>query len=98
MWNVLVQSYFYVNFFNPLEDNSTVNEKSLNKKTIEKLLNEILSTNRQENESRIEEFAEENDICRGEKLGRPVPESQSLFIRNCWLRTCSTMFFLTKCL
>ena len=65
MWNVLVQLCFY--FFNPLEDNST-----MKKKTIEKLPNEILSTNRQENESRIEQFAEKNDIRRGEKLGRPV--------------------------
>ena len=29
---------------------------------MEKLLNEILSTDRQENENRIEQFAEEQDI------------------------------------
>ena len=40
-------------------------KKSLNKQAIEKLLNEIRTTDRQENERRIEQFAEENDIYRG---------------------------------
>ena len=35
----MYQLYFYVNLFNPLEDGSFVNEKSLSKQTIEKLLN-----------------------------------------------------------
>ena len=61
----MYQLYFYVNLFNPLEDSSFVNEKSLSKQANEKLLNEILTTDRQENERRIEQFAEENDICRG---------------------------------
>ena len=34
----------------------------MNRRTIEKLLNEILTTDRQENENRIEEFPQENDI------------------------------------
>ena len=42
----MYQLYFYVNLFNPLEDSSFVNEKSLSKQTIEKLLNEILTTDR----------------------------------------------------
>ena len=43
------QIYFYVNLFSPLEISSIIYEKNLSKQTIEKLLNEILSTNRQEN-------------------------------------------------
>ena len=60
----IYQIFFYVNLFNPLEDSSIINEKRLSKWTIEKLLNEILTTDRQENESWIEQFGEENDICR----------------------------------
>ena len=63
----MYQLYFYVNLFNPLEDSSFVNEKSLSKQTIEKLLNEILTTDRHENERRIEKFVDENDIHRGYK-------------------------------
>ena len=60
----IYQIFFYVNLFNPLEDSSIINEKRLSKWTIEKLLNEILTTDRQENERRIEQFGEENEICR----------------------------------
>ena len=60
----MYQIYFYVNLFNPLENSSIINEKSLNKQTIEKLLNEILSTDKQENEDRIDQLTEENDIKR----------------------------------
>ena len=60
----MYQLYFYVNLFNSFEDSSIINEKGLNKQTIEKLLNEILTTDRQENERRIEQFAEKNDIRR----------------------------------
>ena len=52
------QLYFYVYLFIILEDSRIINEKSLTKQTIEKLLNEILTTDRQENERRIE-------VCRG---------------------------------
>ena len=55
MWNVSI-------LFNPLENSSILNEKALNKKIIEKLLNEILSTDRQENDGRIGVNAQENDI------------------------------------
>ena len=61
----MYQIYFYVNLFNPLENTSIISQKSLNKRTIEKLLNEILSTDRQENENRMEQFAEKNDIQQG---------------------------------
>ena len=61
----MYQIYFYVNLFNPLENSSIISKKSLNKQTIEKLLNEILSTDRQENENRIEQFVKENNIQQG---------------------------------
>ena len=58
----MYQIYFYVNLFNPLENSSIISQESLNKRTIKKLLHKILSTDRQENENRIEQFAKENDI------------------------------------
>ena len=62
---VMYQMYFYVNLFNLLENSSIIKEKILNKRAIEKLLNEILLTERQENEDRIDQFTEENDVQRG---------------------------------
>ena len=38
--------------------------KKLNRKTIEKLLNEIFTLDKQENKNRVERFANENDINR----------------------------------
>ena len=61
----MYQIYYYVDLFKPLENSSIINEKILNKRTIEKLLNELLSTDRQVNENRIEQFTEESDIRRG---------------------------------
>ena len=58
----IYQIYFHVSLFNPLEKSNILKEKTLNRKTTEKLLNEILSMDRQENEDRIEAFAQENDI------------------------------------
>ena len=40
----MYQLYFYVNLFNPLEDSSIINKKSLSKQTIANLPNEILTT------------------------------------------------------
>ena len=60
----MYQIYFYFNLFNPLDNSSILSEKNLNKRTIEKLLNEILLTDRRENESRIEVFTQENNISR----------------------------------
>ena len=48
----IYQICFYVNLFNLLENSSVLNEKTLNRKTIEKFLNEILSKDKQENEDR----------------------------------------------
>ena len=58
MWNV--SNLFYI--INALGTSSILSEKNLNKRTIEKLLNEILSIDRQKNENRIEAFAQENSI------------------------------------
>ena len=56
--------YFYVSLFNPLENSTILTKKTVNRKYIEKLLNEILSTDMRENENRIEIFAQENHIKR----------------------------------
>ena len=56
--------HFYVNLFKPLEKSEIINDKKLNKKTIEKLLNEILTLDREENENIIQSFAKENNINR----------------------------------
>ena len=58
------------------------------------MLNEILTADRQENERRIEQFAEGNDICRGLKneTRKTCQEPQSLFTIICWLWTGSVMF------
>ena len=48
----IYQIYFYVNLFNLLENSKVLSEKTLNRKTIEKFLNEILSKDKQENEDR----------------------------------------------
>lgn len=51
----MYQIYFFVNLFNQLEKSSVVIEKCPNKHAIKKLLNEI-STDRQKNEDRIDQF------------------------------------------
>ena len=61
----MYQIYFYMNLLNPLENSSIINKKIVNKQTIKKLSNEILSTDRQENENSIEQFTEEIDIQQG---------------------------------
>ena len=60
----MYQIYFYVNLFKPLENSTIINKKMMKKRTIEKFLNEVLSTDRQVNENRIEQFTEESDIRR----------------------------------
>ena len=60
----IFQLYFYTNLFTPLEGSKIINDKKLSKTTIEKLLNEIFSLNKRENEKLVEEFAEENNISR----------------------------------
>ena len=79
----MYQIYFYVNLFNLLDSSSILSKKNLDKKTIEKLLNEILSTDRQENESRIKAFAQENDILQNLVVTKTCSIQQSLFVGNC---------------
>ena len=58
----IYQIYFNVNLFNSLDKSSTFSEINLSKRTIEKLLKQILSIDRSGNESRIKAFAQENTI------------------------------------
>ena len=48
----------------PFENSSIIKDTKLSKNTIEKLLNEIFSVNKDENEKEVEKFAEEMDIKR----------------------------------
>ena len=59
----MYQIFFYIKLLTPLENISIF--ESLNKQTVEKLLNKILLTDRHENETKIEQFTGENDIQRG---------------------------------
>ena len=64
----IFQLYFYVNLFNPVENSQIISDKTLTKKNpIEKILNEIFTTDKYENESRIEVFMDESSrkrLCR----------------------------------
>ena len=60
----MFQLYFYFNLFMPFENSSIIKDTKLSKKTIEKLLNDIFSLNRDENQKEVEKFAEEKDIKR----------------------------------
>ena len=64
----IFQLYFYVNLFNPVENSQIISDKTLTKKTpIEKILNEIFTADKYENESRIEVFMDESSrkrFCR----------------------------------
>ena len=51
----------------PFENSSTIKDTKHSKKTIEKLLNEIFSLNRNGNEKEVKTFAEEKDIKRLQK-------------------------------
>ena len=58
----IFQLYFYFNLFMPFENSSIIKDTKLSKKTMEKLLNENFSLDRDENEKEIEKFAEKKDI------------------------------------
>ena len=58
----MVQLYFYVNLFTPVDGSTIINDKRLSKLT----LNEIFSLDKDKNESLIEQFAEEHEISKGE--------------------------------
>ena len=58
----LFQLHFYKNIFNPDEGSKIINLETLNKNTIEQILNEIFSTNVNQNEHEIENFKKEYDL------------------------------------
>ena len=60
----LFQLYFYVNLFNPLENSTIIYAEKLNKKATEVLLNEKLTTDKEENENRVETSTHENNVTR----------------------------------
>ena len=60
----MFQLYFYYNLFVPYENSSIVEDKKLTKRTVEKILNEIFSLDRDTNEKIVENFAKEKDIKR----------------------------------
>ena len=66
----IVQIYFYTNLFKPLLGSHMVNNSNLNKKIIEKLLNDIFTLDRKENEKSVNKFQAENEFYR---LKMPCP-------------------------
>ena len=55
----LFQLYFYKNIFDPDERSKIINHETLNKKTIEQILNEIFSTDVNQNEHEMENYKKE---------------------------------------
>ena len=60
----IFQLYFYFNLFVPFKNSSIIEDNKLSKRTIEKLLNEIFSLDRNRNEEEMERFAKEKNIRR----------------------------------
>ena len=60
----IFQLYFYFNLFVTFENSSIIEDNKLLKRTIEKLLNEIFSLDRNRNEEEMERFAKEKNIRR----------------------------------
>ena len=58
----IFQLYFYYNLFNPLNNSSVIQHTSISKHTIEKLLNEIFSLNKDENENVVTQFALRHNV------------------------------------
>ena len=58
----IFQIYFYYNLFNPFNNSSIIKDNVISKHTIQKLLNEILSLNQEQNEKVVTQFALENNI------------------------------------
>ena len=58
----LFQSYFYQNIFDQDERSKIINHEILNKKAIEQMLNEIFSTDVNQNKHEIESFKKEYDL------------------------------------
>ena len=91
----MYQIYFYVNLFNLLENSSIISQKLLNKRTIKNVLNEMLSTDRQKNENRIEQLQNETIYSEGEmELERDLSWNHKLFEIVYRLQTGCFMFLL----
>ena len=60
----LFQLYFYMNLFLPKQSSKIVNNRTLNLRTINNLLNEIFSKDISQNEIIVENFAAEHNIKR----------------------------------
>ena len=60
----IFQLYFYLNLFAPTKGSSIIQDKMLTKSTFKKLLNEIFSTDREGNEKKVEQFAEEEEVTK----------------------------------
>ena len=60
----LFQLYFYKNLFDPNENSKILNDEHLTKKTVETLLNEMFSTEKNEKKRKVAEFAEEYNISK----------------------------------
>ena len=60
----LFQLYFYKNLFDPDENSRILNDEHLTKKTVEILLNEMFSTDKNEKKRKVAEFAEEYNISK----------------------------------
>ena len=58
----IFQIYFYYNLFKPLINSSVIKDNVIRKHTIQKLLNEIFSLNKEENEEIVTQFALQNNI------------------------------------
>ena len=58
----LFQLYFYKNIFNPVERSKIINHETLNRKTVEQILNEMFSTDVNQNKHEIEDFKKEYDL------------------------------------
>ena len=56
------QLYFYKNLFDPDEKSNILNHKTLNKSTLQTIINEIFSTEIEENEYLIKNSNEEYDL------------------------------------
>ena len=62
----IFQLYFYVNLFTQVDGSSIIQDKTLSKSTLKKLLNEIFSLDRDNNEKLVDQFAEEYEIRKRE--------------------------------
>ena len=58
----LFQLYFYKNIFDTDERSKIISHETLNKKTIQQILNEIFSTNVNQDEHEIENFKKKYDL------------------------------------